>query len=96
MHPAVSLRPVEVKQQTREVERGIALEVKQDVDQFVFDAHESRLAPPAHRPRSRLLATTGDRRFGQGLGKRGLQRCERLKIQACQRPQQSVIPFDAL
>jgi hypothetical protein len=96
MHPAVSLRPVEVEQQTREVERGIALEIKQDVDQFIFDACQSRLAATAHRPLSRLLATTGNGRFSQGLSKRGLQRCERLKIQACQRPQQSVIPFDTL
>ena len=67
MRPAVGLRPVKVKQHTSEVERGIALEVKQDVDELVFDARESRLATTAHRPLSRLLATTGDRRFGKGL-----------------------------
>ncbi|WP_347404972.1 hypothetical protein [Nodosilinea sp. LEGE 06152] len=76
MHPAVGLRPVEVKQRTGEVKRGIALDVKQDVDEFVFDARKSRLTPPAHRPLSRLLATTGDGRFGKGLSKRGLERRE--------------------
>jgi hypothetical protein len=42
MYPAVGLRPVEVKQQTGEVELGIALDIKQDVDGCVFDTCQSR------------------------------------------------------
>ena len=77
MHPHLGLATVDIEEDAGHVEGRIALEVEQDVKQFIFGAMQPRFATSTDGP----LPGTLEQTLGIDLTKRRQERLECLAVQ---------------